>query len=245
MALLPGLGTVPEVGAITPLPLAADLPQIPGYEVEAVLGHGGMGVVYKARQDQLGRLVALKMIQSGVATEEERRRFQIEARAVALLQHPNIVQIYGVGEHEGRPYLVLELINGGSLAQRLDGKPWPLCPRAFLKRIAADAARDGFEVMAAYENEFFLLRPSPQGFEPADPARYADIDLAAHLPEEFRLGDRALYLYAPDGLGPGQPVLRGDKLYGRGGADDGYSTFASLAANRGRLANSVSSSCSP
>jgi serine/threonine protein kinase len=105
---------------------SAPLLEVPGYEVLEEVGRGGMGVVYKARQVQLGRLVALKMIQSGVGADaEERRRFRIEAEAVARLQHPGIVQIHSVGEHEGHPFLVLEFVAGKSLAQRLDGKPWP------------------------------------------------------------------------------------------------------------------------
>jgi fermentation-respiration switch protein FrsA (DUF1100 family) len=98
-----------------------------------------MGVVYKARQVQLGRLVALKIIQAGAAPDaEERRRFRIEAEAVARLRHPNIVRIYGVGEHEGRPFLVLEFVAGESLAQRQGGKPWPAADAA---RLVEDLAR--------------------------------------------------------------------------------------------------------
>jgi serine/threonine protein kinase/formylglycine-generating enzyme required for sulfatase activity len=118
----------------TPLPANAHLPpalppadcvRIPGYEILSVLGRGGMGVVYKARQVALNRLVALKMVLSGGhASPEEIARFKAEATAVACLQHPNIVQVYDVGEAEGRPYFSLEYCAGGSLAGRLDGSPW-------------------------------------------------------------------------------------------------------------------------
>jgi serine/threonine-protein kinase len=98
----------------------------PGYELRKVLGRGGMGVVYKAWQKNLSRFVALKMILGGEhAADEERARFRMEAEAAARLQHPNIVQIYEVGESAGRPYLALEYIDGCSLQQQLEGKPQP------------------------------------------------------------------------------------------------------------------------
>src|SRR5437764_11882959 len=87
---------------------------VPGYEILRELGRGGMGVVYLARQLDLNRLVALKMILSGEhAGAAERDRFRREAEAVAALQHPNIVQIFEVGETSGRPYLAFEYVGGG------------------------------------------------------------------------------------------------------------------------------------
>ncbi len=100
--------------------------RVAGYELLGELGRGGMGVVYKARQLSLGRLVALKMIRDGLlAGSEQVDRFQTEARAIARMQHPNIVQIYEIGEHEGRPFFSLELVDGGNLAHRTGGTAIP------------------------------------------------------------------------------------------------------------------------
>lgn len=99
---------------------------VAGYEILGELGRGGMGVVYKARQLNLNRLVALKMLLSGPHSDpRELARFRIEAEAVAQMQHPNIVQIYDIGEQEGRLYCSLEFVDGGSLARKLAGQPLP------------------------------------------------------------------------------------------------------------------------
>ncbi len=105
------------------------LPEVPGYEILGVLGRGGMGVVYKARQVGLNRLVALKMILSAShAGPKGLARFLAEAEAVARLRHPNIVQVYDIGEASGSPFFALEFVEGGSLARRLRGDPQPLEP---------------------------------------------------------------------------------------------------------------------
>jgi tRNA A-37 threonylcarbamoyl transferase component Bud32/cell division protein FtsB len=113
-------------------------PTIPGYEVLGVLGRGGMGVVYKARQTALKRLAALKMILSGdYASPQELARFRTEAEAVARLQHPNIVQVFEVGEHDGRPFFSLEYVGGGTLAAKLrESLPDPKEAAALVERLA-------------------------------------------------------------------------------------------------------------
>src|SRR5205823_1679633 len=95
-------------------------------------------VVYKARQLKLNRLVALKMIlHADLASEQDLARFQTEAEALASLRHPHIVSVYEVGEIDGRPFLSLELCEGGSLGERLDGRPWLAEEAAELVRLLA------------------------------------------------------------------------------------------------------------
>jgi tetratricopeptide (TPR) repeat protein/tRNA A-37 threonylcarbamoyl transferase component Bud32 len=115
---MPGESQDLDYGQLLPEP-ENSVPTVPGYEILCELGRGGMGVVYKVRDSKLERLVALKVVLAGPhASTAARTRFLIEARAVARLQHPGIVQIFQVGEHEGMPFLVLEYAEGGSLDQR-------------------------------------------------------------------------------------------------------------------------------
>ncbi|MDZ4848842.1 MAG: serine/threonine-protein kinase [Pirellulaceae bacterium] len=93
-------------------------PTIPGFEIISILGQGGMGIVFEAMQCELGRRVALKVIRSSNDDEVAVKRFMAEAEAAASLRHRNIVQIYSVGEHESRPFLVLELISGETVEQQ-------------------------------------------------------------------------------------------------------------------------------
>jgi serine/threonine-protein kinase len=133
-----------DVGALFPpstdrdssspgLLLPAPLPVVPGYEVLGVLGRGGMGIVFRARHLRLNRPVALKMILSGeFALPTQRQRFLREAESIAAISHPNIVQVYNAGESEGRPWFTMELVEGGSLAQKIDGAPQPVATSAAL-----------------------------------------------------------------------------------------------------------------
>src|SRR5438105_11372038 len=132
--------TIRGAGAPALLPVSASLPQVPGYNVEAELGHGGMGVVYRAWHLRLRRCVALKMLLAGAhAQPVERERFLREAAAVAGLRHPNIVQVYEVGDVDGQSYFTMELVEGGSLAQQIQGVPQPVRKAAALVATLADA----------------------------------------------------------------------------------------------------------
>src|SRR6202047_4404584 len=91
------------------------------YEVVAPLGAGGMGEVYRAKDTRLGREVAIKVLPESFARDSDRlRRFEQEAQAVAALNHPNILAIHDIGEQNGAPYLVSELLEGNTLSEELE-----------------------------------------------------------------------------------------------------------------------------
>jgi serine/threonine protein kinase len=115
-----------EPAPALPVVFHPPLPSTSDYTALEVLGRGGMGVVYQAWQKSLKRVVALKMIREGaLADEESRQRFRREAEAAAHLRHPHIVQVYEVGEQGGGPFIALEHVGGGSLAQKIRGTPQP------------------------------------------------------------------------------------------------------------------------
>jgi serine/threonine-protein kinase len=152
-------------------PAPAILPTVPGYEILSVLGRGGMGVVYKVRQLRLNRVSALKMILAGDHAEPEvAMRFLAEAEAVAKVNHPHIVQVFTCGDHDGRPYIEMECVDGGSLADRLDGTPWPARAAAPLIETVARAIHEAHRLGIVYRD----LKPAnvllaPDGTPP--PAR--------------------------------------------------------------------------
>ncbi|MGP0064384.1 MAG: tetratricopeptide repeat protein [Isosphaeraceae bacterium] len=118
------------------------LPPFPDHEILGRLGQGGMGIVYKAIDRKLDRIIALKTIAEGrYATPDQRDRFRSEAQAIARLRHPNIIAIHAIGEHDRRPYLSLEFAEGGNLAQRLLAGPLPAREAAEMVEMLARAVQ--------------------------------------------------------------------------------------------------------
>jgi eukaryotic-like serine/threonine-protein kinase len=128
-------GTRQRYAFLAPAQAADEIGGLDGYRVLGVLGSGGMGVVFRAEDPPLKRVVALKvLLDTRCAEPRYLARFRGEAESAARLQHPNIVQVFKIGEHEGRPYLVLEYVAGGDLAEHLAGRPQP--PRASAELLA-------------------------------------------------------------------------------------------------------------
>ena len=118
--------TAVHVGSVKPNSGGSKFPNVPGYDILGELGRGGMGVVYRAKQRGLGRMVALKMILGGAnVNPEDIARFELEARAVGSMTHPNIVQVYEVSEFQGAPFFSLEFVDGGPLDSKLKSEPQP------------------------------------------------------------------------------------------------------------------------
>jgi serine/threonine-protein kinase len=209
----------PEPGTATAL---AGLPQIPGYEVEGVLGRGGMGVVYQARHLRLNRPVALKMLLSGpYARPEERDRFRREAEAVAALSHPNIVQVHDSGEHDGRPYFTMELVDGGTLTRKLTGTPLPAREAAILVATLADAVRVAHTAGIVHRD----LKPANVLLTADGTPKVSDFGLARRVDGGPGLTRTGLVVGTPSYMSPCQ--ARGDKS-ALGPATDIYALGAIL-----------------
>jgi serine/threonine-protein kinase len=204
--LFPTPGTDPDAtDSHTPVPqhTGAEWPQIPGYEVEALLGRGGMGVVYKARHLRLNRFVALKMLITGAyAGPRERERFQREAEAVASLRHAHIVQVHDVGDHEGRPYFTMEFLEGGSLSQALAGTPQPARQAAALVTTLAEAMQVAHRGGIVHRD----LKPANILLTAEGTPKIVDFGLARHFDGEPALTPSGTRLGTPSYMAPEQVI---------------------------------------
>jgi WD40 repeat protein/tRNA A-37 threonylcarbamoyl transferase component Bud32 len=197
-------------------------PGVPGYEVLEELGRGGMGVVYKARQTRLNRLVALKMILAGAhAGSEERQRFLREAEAVARLQHPNIVQVHEVGEHGGHSFFSLEFCPGGSLAARLQGNPLPPGEAVRLVEVLARAVQVAHEAGMIHRD----IKPANVLLTADGTPKVTDFGLARRLDEAARQTVSGAIVGTPGYMAPEQAA---GKARQAGPAADVYALGAVL-----------------
>jgi tetratricopeptide (TPR) repeat protein len=200
----------------------AAVPHIPGYEVGALLGRGGMGVVYKARHLRLNRFVALKMLIAGAyAGPRERARFQREAEAVASLRHANIVQVYDVGEHEGWPYFTMELLEGGSLAQAMAGTPQPARQAAALVATLAEAMEVAHRGGIVHRD----LKPANILLAAEGTPKVADFGVARHSDGEPALTLSGARIGTPSYMAPEQVIGKPGTM---GPATDVYALGAVL-----------------
>src|SRR5262245_30743190 len=225
--LLPATCTGGDAGLATPTPSWAgvspeDLPVLVGYEILGELGRGGMGVVYKARQTRLNRLVALKMILSGAyAGEAELARFRAEAEAVARLQHPNIVQVYEVGEQAGRPFFSLEFLGGGSFGRQLNGTPQPALQAATLVETLARAVHSAHQQGIVHRD----LKPANVLLTEEGVPKITDFGLAKQLDRQHAPTASGAILGTPSYAAPEQAAGKSKAI---GPATDVYALGAIL-----------------
>jgi eukaryotic-like serine/threonine-protein kinase len=153
-------------------------PTFPGYELLGAVGQGSMGVVYKARNTRLDRIVALKTItELDPAKPNQFGRFLDEARAAARLQHPNIITVHEIGEHQGRPYFVQEFVDGGDLKKQLADKPLAARRSAELLEILARAVHGAHKAGIVHRD----LKPSNILLTTDGVPKVADFGLAKPL----------------------------------------------------------------
>ncbi|MCI0456644.1 MAG: serine/threonine protein kinase [Gemmataceae bacterium] len=199
----PGAPTLPD-------PALPTTPWIPGFENLGELGRGGMGVVYRARDLALKRLVAVKMVLGTQTTDEGLARFQTESEAVARLEHPHIVRILTSGQYQGQPYFVMEYVEGKSLSRTVQGQPQSPADAARLIQLLARAVHYAHQKGIVHRD----LKPAnvllaPPADEPALNAplgcpKITDFGLAKRLDEDATLTATGAVLGTPDYMAPEQ-----------------------------------------
>jgi serine/threonine protein kinase/tetratricopeptide (TPR) repeat protein len=179
----------------------SDLLRIASYDLLDVLGAGGMGVVYRAKQRGLNRLVAVKMIRgAGRGSPNHLARIRIEAEAVARLRHPNIIQIFEIGEADGGPFVSLELLEGGSLDDRLAGTPQRGADAAELMITLARAVQVAHDAGIVHRD----LKPSNVLFTDDGTPKITDFGLAKRLESDSRQTESGQIMGSPSYMAPEQ-----------------------------------------
>ncbi len=199
------------------------LPQhIGDYELLEEIARGGMGVVYKARQKSLERNVAIKMLLSGQhATEDQVRRFKVEAIAAGTLHHPNIVAVHEVGSHEGMPYFAMDLVEGPNLARMLRNGLLPAKRAAAYVKTIAEAIQYAHGKNILHRD----LKPSNVLIDSNDQPKVTDFGLAKNLANDSDLTITGQVYGSPSFMSPEQAAGQRDKV---GVTSDVYSLGAIL-----------------
>ncbi len=196
--------TLADPAAADPAPASparASVVRLGNYEILGELGRGGMGVVYHARHLKLRHDVALKMIlAAGHASRQELARFQLEAAAVARLQHPNIVRIFEFGEEGGKPFFSLEFVDGGSLTGRLKDGPLPPREAATILEKLARAMHHAHELGIVHRD----LKPANVLLTHTGEPKVADFGLAKELDSEDGLSRTGTVMGTPAYMAPEQ-----------------------------------------
>jgi mono/diheme cytochrome c family protein/predicted Ser/Thr protein kinase len=205
----------------TNVPHADDLPRIPGYQLIRVVDQGGMGVVYEARQIELGRTVAIKMVSGVRLRPKVVARFRAEAEAAARLQHPNFVQVFQVGEVNGRPFFSMEYVAGGSLAELLARNPPSARTAAELIETLARAIHAAHERGVVHRD----LKPSNVMLTADGTLKIADFGLAKRLDDDSGHTHSGEILGTPSYMAPEQAEGKKDQI---GPATDVYALGAIL-----------------
>ena len=207
-------GGNPETPHVKRKPAPADWPTIPGYDILQRLGEGGMGVVFKARHRGLKRLVALKMIRGGrQARADHLSRFRVEAEAVARLRHPNIIQIYDIGEAAGLPFVALELLDGGGLDDHLAGTPQPANEAAELMVTLARAVHVAHQAGIVHRD----LKPTNVLYTSDGVPKITDFGLAKRIDSDDGQTESGQIMGSPSYMAPEQ--ARGDSREVKAPAD--------------------------
>ncbi|MBI3850928.1 MAG: protein kinase [Verrucomicrobia bacterium] len=196
--------------------------QFGDYELLEEIARGGMGIVYRVRQVSLNRIVAMKVLLFGkFASDEFVQRFETEAQAVASLQHPNIIAIHEVGEHEGQHYFSMDYVDGKSLAELVRDNPLPARRAAGYIKIIAGAVQYAHQRGILHRD----LKPSNVLIDPLDQPRITDFGLAKRLQGDSELTSTGQVLGSPSYMPPEQAD---PKHIGVGPASDVYSLGAIL-----------------